>query len=558
MKRLLLTLTATVLVLSACSSDGTDQAANPPNGTQDAIEQVDIGPDTTTSTTDVDPDVIASEDSIPETQVLPGANLGRVFLAPNGKDSNTGESPAKARKTLEAALKVLEPGGTVVFQPGTYPPLKIDGISGDSGAPIRLEASGLVEFRDDDYRSSAGILIRGSSYIEVVGMQVRHALWGVYIDNSHNITVRGVNVGDIGQEGIRVKGGSSNIRLDGNTVADTGRRTDQGLANGEGIYIGTGSPGGVDHVQNITIVNNRVMRTTDEAIDIKRPATNVTVVGNTVSDIVTHTSGAIVVHLNGDQNGDPNITIERNIVQNVTRSSSYKDGNCIVSQVQVRIVNNVLHNCQHRGIFLRGSGGTATVMHNTLLNAGDIGAIVSEGRGMQVVSKNNLGAGGNDNRTVGADAFVAPNSGNYRLTDTAASTLASAPNVGVTNDLLGATRPSGAVTFGAVEASSATPATTSPPTTTAAGASPTTTAPRSTPTTAGSANAPSTTQPAVQPNVEQDDDVQPGTTAAAGQIGTSTPANDLAAPLAERSRVSLPPDALSCFETMVCAWAPFL
>jgi hypothetical protein len=92
------------------------------------------------------------------------------------------------------------------------------------------------------------------------------------------------------------------------------------------------------------------------------------------------------------------------------------------------------------------------VLHNTFLNAGEIGSIVSEGRGMQLVSKNNLGTDGDENRQAGTDVYVSADRGNYRLTDTAASALSSAPSVGVVDDLNGGERPiDGPVTFGAVE-----------------------------------------------------------------------------------------------------------
>jgi len=425
--------------------------------------------------------------------VLRASKLARVFVAPNGNDGNGGGSADKAVKSIDRAISLLQPGGTVVFQAGTYAPLKIIGKRGASGAPIRIEASGQVEFRDKDYKSGAGILIRDSQYIEVVGMRTRRSLWGIYMENSHHVTLRANDVGDVGQEGIRIKAGSSNVRIDGNTVADTGRRTDKGHANGEGIYIGTGTPSGVDHVKNIVVINNRILRVTDEAIDVKRPATNIDIIGNSISDVRTQTSGAIVVHLSGDQSGDPKINIERNVIRNVTRSSPYKDGNCIVSQVTIRIVNNVLHNCEHRGIFLKGSGGTATVLHNTLISTGSVGQIVNEGRGMRVVSENNLGAGGEQNRQVGADAFVNAGGGNYQLKPASSGQFKTAPNKGVSNDLSGSRRPgSGPVTFGAVEASgaAAAPATTRAPTTTAA---PRTTSP---PATTRSAAAPRTTQPA--------------------------------------------------------------
>lgn len=73
---------------------------------------------------------------------------------------------------------------------------------------------------------------------------------------------------------------------------------------------------------------------------------------------------------------------------------------------------------------------------------------------MQLVSKNNLGTGGDENQQVGNDVYVAADRGNYRLTDTAAAEVSTAPYVGVADDLHGDERPTdGPVTFGAVERS---------------------------------------------------------------------------------------------------------
>ena len=564
--RITLILMGSLGFLAACSGD--DQAA--PIVPEFTVDQSDVGPavnEESRGTTTIDP----GQSDVVEPTVLRETKLARVYVATNGNDARSGEGAGQAVASLDRALSILAPGGTVVFQPGTYSPLRIDGVNGSAGSPIRLEAAGSVEFRDDDYKSGAGILIRNSQHIEVVGMTVRRALWGFYIENAHHITVRANNVGDIGQEGIRVKAGSSNVRIDGNTVADTGRRTDKGAANGEGIYIGTGSPAGVDHVKNIVVINNRIMRTTDEAIDVKRPSTNIDIIGNTISDVVTQTSGAIVVHLNGDQGGDPKINVERNVIRNVTRSSPYRDGNCIVVQVTVRIVNNVLQNCQHRGIFLRGNAGTATVLHNTLFNTGSLGSIVNEGRGMNVLNANNLGADGDANRSASADIFVDANSGNFRLRENAPADLRSAPNKGVTNDVTGARRPgSGTVTFGAYEsATSVAPATTtttststtSPPTT-AAAVGPVESASPSTKTTA----VPSSQQPVgsnaaaanIVPTLPSASSPQrpataPGTTASRSADPATSPfvpgRDDTESPL---------PDQASCFDSLVCEWAPFL
>ena len=72
---------------------------------------------------------------------------------------------------------------------------------------------------------------------------------------------------------------------------------------------------------------------------------------------------------------------------------------------------------------------------------------------MDVVSKNNLGVGGDANRVVSNDVFVDASRSNYRLQENALEELSTAPSVGVTEDLIGAPRSTtGSVTFGALEA----------------------------------------------------------------------------------------------------------
>lgn len=392
----------------------------------------------------VDPGTRFADDSptTTTTTVAPPTVLSTVSISTSGSDSNSGVSGSPVA-TLERALELVTPGGTIQFEAGTYGPLRVVGVSN-----VRLVGGGGVVFRGTSYSEQAGILIENSRDVELSGMTVNRALWGIYVSNSTNIGLRTNQVSDIGQEAIRIKDGSSNVVIDGNVISDTGRRSSD--ANGEGIYIGTGSPGGVDHVSNVTISRNRISRTTDEAIDIKTPSTNIVIRENTISDIVTQTTGAVVVHVNSNSSADPNITIERNVVRNVRRNSAHRDGNCIVTHVTTRIVNNVLHNCEHRGIHLAGNSGHATVLHNTLINPGSIGAIVSDG--MNVTSQNNLGASGAENREADSSLFPSSGQGNYRLAASALDRFDDAPSVGVSNDLTGASRSgSGSITFGAVE-----------------------------------------------------------------------------------------------------------
>ena len=213
----------------------------------------------------------------------------------------------------------------------------------------------------------------------------------MYIDNAHGISLLNSDIRDIGQEIVRIKGGSSDILVEGNTIADSGRRTDNSHANGEGVYIGTGTPSNVDRVTDVTVRNNVITRLTDEAIDIKIPSTNVTIVGNTITDVHTQTTGAVVIHLNSRTSADSNILIDGNTISDVTRSTPYLDGNCIVAAATATIQNNTISNCQHRGIFVQGSAGTATVRNNNLSNTGSIGGVVDGGSGLSLVASNNVG-----------------------------------------------------------------------------------------------------------------------------------------------------------------------
>ena len=282
-----------------------------------------------------------------------------------------------------------------MYAPGTYGAIRINGVHGTANEPIRIVGSEGTQFRSTSYSREAGILIRDSTNIEIVGVEVRHALWGVYMVNSHGISLLNNDIRDIGQEIIRIKDGSSNVLVEGNSLADSGRRTDdpRGHANGEGVYIGTGTPSNIDHVSNVTVRNNTITRLNDEAVDIKIPSTNVLVEGNTISNIHTQTTGAVVVHLNSRASGDPQLRIIGNTIRDVTRSTPYRDGNCIVAMATVLIQNNTIQNCQHRGVFIQGSTGTATIIGNTFSNTGELGPIVNDGRGQSISSRDNIGAG---------------------------------------------------------------------------------------------------------------------------------------------------------------------
>ena len=161
-----------------------------------------------------------------------------MSISATGDDSNSG-GPSAPVSSIERALARIEPGGTIEFAPGIYGPLTISGVAGLPDQPIRFVGGPGVEFRGASFSEDAGILISDSSNIEISGMAVTGSLWGIYVQNSFGVSIQGNTVFGIGQEAIRIKDGSSDIIIDNNRISDTGRRTDNGIPNGEGIYIGT-------------------------------------------------------------------------------------------------------------------------------------------------------------------------------------------------------------------------------------------------------------------------------------------------------------------------------
>ena len=536
-----------LLFIVGCASSA--QVVRPQPDDSDGVTRTTIESTEDSESNERQPPQPLTRDDQPEISVAGAQVFREVYVSPSGNDEADGATPSTAVRSFAVALEKLEAGGTVFFAAGQHDPIRIEGVNATSAQPLVITAQTGAVFIDSDYRSGAGVLVENSSYIELRGFSVRRALWGIYIDNSHHVEVSNVDIADVGQEALRVKGGSSNITIRGNTIADTGRRTDQGPANGEGIYLGTGTPSGVDHVRDVLIEGNTILRTTDEAIDIKRPVTNVQVVGNTIRDIVTQTSGAIVVHLNGDQGGDPEILVARNRLVNVTKSSPYRDGNCIVTQVTTTIVNNVLDGCQHRGIYVRGNAGTVSAHHNTFLNMGE-GAIVDEGRGASIDGRNNLGAGSSFGHELAGVELDDVSRGRYGPSSDSIPSVFSASPIGVGEDLSGQSRlNTPTVTFGAVQVDVASPEETTTPNPVASASST-----AETPTAQSSASPTTVVDPsastAVAPNASADASSIPealGFTADTTEDTGSRLFGDLGQS-----------DPRSCLQTIECAWAPFL
>ncbi len=357
---------------------------------------------------------------------------GVIHVSVDGIDSRNGQSESQSVRTAEAALALVEPGGEVRFHPGVYPPLQVIGVNGLGGAPITFRSAvpGMAEFSDGGrYDEQAAVQVTDSSHVVIDGLTARSALWGISVRGSEQIVVRDNHVYDIGQEGIHIRDFSSYVEVLDNVVHNTGNRPDAvsvypaGQAPGEGIYLGTGRPSNEDETHHIVVAGNEVFDTNHEALDIKAPVHHVLVENNYFHDINTYVSGAVVIHLGYHETVEPEIVFRNNVIDGVTRTSEFRDGNCLVLSTAVHVYNNVFANCQHRGVYLRVGFKTDTnrdvrLEHNTFFNAGEVAPYeVEQGSRVELVSRNNLGVGTDGNRVLEEGDLVDPANGDFRLSD---------------------------------------------------------------------------------------------------------------------------------------------
>jgi len=277
-------------------------------------------------------------------------------VANGGGFSNTPVNDAIAR---------AKPGARFEFAGGNHGTIKVSGARGAQGNPIVLTAAdsgNRPTFTDNSYTGRAGIELSGSSNVTISNINIRKVMWGIRLEGSSGILIDNVRVEDIGQEGIRVMQRSSYVTIQNSTIKTTGRRTGTAPDGqsyslfGEGIYLGTGKDSS-DEVHHITIKNNDISNTKTEAIDVKQPVHNVTITGNTIHDIRTGTSGAVVVHIEKDYSAsNPNIKVSYNTIKNISTNSGFRDGVGIVVGSSAEVIGNNISNTQHYAIRVEDEG----------------------------------------------------------------------------------------------------------------------------------------------------------------------------------------------------------
>lgn len=299
-------------------------------------------------------------------------------------------TPELARETLTEVLVNSSSGEVICFKKGIYEGLRIENIQGgDHGITLQAVPGEQVEIQKTLYKGS-GIYMVNSSHISLSGFIISGGLYGIYVKGSTDVAITFNQISDVGQEAIVVKSGQSaqslsNFVISHNIIADTGKGLSQ---YGEGIYVGDGNDNFNEVLTNITIAENVISATTNEAIDIKINVKNVDVYANKISDVNLKFNGAITFATSDRLADDGNVKIRNNIINGVTNRLGYIAIGIAVGQGNVLIEGNHI---SEEGTKFTGICLYSTFM-NTLANTVYLGEneILTEGKTLSV----NCGSGG--------------------------------------------------------------------------------------------------------------------------------------------------------------------
>lgn len=185
------------------------------------------------------------------------------------------------------ALAQVEPGDTLSLSETTYIGNFEITVSGTADAPIVLCGSGASILDGGTRDNGYALHLSSADHWHLTGFTVTNAAKGIVLDaSSHNI-LSGLEVSQLGEEGIHFRADSSDNVLESSRVFATG------LVHaefGEGVYVGSAESNWCRYAacepdtsdRNI-IRDNTIDDTTAEAIDVKEGTTAGEIRGNTIS-----------------------------------------------------------------------------------------------------------------------------------------------------------------------------------------------------------------------------------------------------------------------------------
>jgi hypothetical protein len=165
--------------------------------------------------------------------------------APSAQVGGAGELIVDSSDEIRAALWSARPGDSIHVADGEY---LFDerleaAASGTESQPITLRGSRRAVIRSEDVSGDYGLHITGDHW-RIEGITIAHASKGIVLDGSIGTVIDGVEVFDIGDEGVHFRSCSSDGVLRNSFIHQTGRDSPQ---FGEGVYVGSANSNWSDY-----------------------------------------------------------------------------------------------------------------------------------------------------------------------------------------------------------------------------------------------------------------------------------------------------------------------
>jgi hypothetical protein len=202
-----------------------------------------------------------------------------------GAECAGASSSVSTPKQLKAALKEAGPGDVIVLAPGTYEGRFTLTGDGTRERPITLCGPRDAIIDGGGIEKGYAVHLDDASWWVVSGFSVRNSQKGVIADATSHTLIENLSISKTGDEAVHLRAFSTDNRVSGNTIRDTGNRKPK---FGEGVYVGTAESNWCDvsdcepDASDRNLVDgNDIAGTTAESVDLKEGTTGGVLRGNT-------------------------------------------------------------------------------------------------------------------------------------------------------------------------------------------------------------------------------------------------------------------------------------
>nr|BFE35514.1 hypothetical protein GCM10010200_077650 [Actinomadura rugatobispora] len=218
------------------------------------------------------------------TTVVAGAVPGMARAAAPGTGCSAPTVTVDGPERLAAALAGARPGDVIRIADGTYDGNWTATTPGTEYRPIWLCGGPKAVLTNGGHRGGHGLHLDGASWWHVHGFSVAAARKGVVVERAEHVTLEGLNVHDVGEQGIHLRRHTTGSFVSGNTVYGTGHAGSQW---GEGVQIGSDDVDWPVHTEGLPdrsdrniVAGNTIHTTTAEPIAVREGTSRGLVVGN--------------------------------------------------------------------------------------------------------------------------------------------------------------------------------------------------------------------------------------------------------------------------------------